>query len=453
MSDLLSLLSLGSAGIAAQNTGVSVATNNVANVNTEGYSRQRVDLNAMRAAPLVGGVRSGSPNRLQDELLSARLRTANGTLAYSTQLSAGLGDIEATLSQGPTMHERLAGVFSRLGQVATDPTDPSVREAAVEATREFIADVRRRAADLADGLSQASVRIHDNSVQATSIATRLAAANAQVGKTDDPVARDERDRLAAQLSNLVGGQARIDQDGQMRFVLDGGAVLVDGTRASKLETTPDPVTGKENVFVVDGTTRRDVTGAIAGGKIGADLSLRDKSITNAIGELDQFAFDVATAMNAVHTTGAGLDGVSGRNMFVTPAQVKGAAENLAIDPGLNADPDQLASGTPGAGPGDNRGALALLGVATKPVATGGKTLSNAALAMVTSVGLQNAEAKASASREGLVSEHLAGLRDSLAGVDVQEELTNLSKFEHASSAMTRFVSTIDSLLGDLIDRL
>ena len=54
---------------------------------------------------------------------------------------------------------------------------------------------------------------------------------------------------------------------------------------------------------------------------------------------------------------------------------------------------------------------------------------------------------------GEVAEHLAGLRDSLAGVDTQEELTNLARFEHASTAMAKFVSTIDGMLGSLIDRL
>jgi len=453
MSDLLSLLSLGSAGIAAQNTGVSVATNNVANVNTEGYSRQRVDLNALRASPLIGGVRSGTPNRLQDELLSGRIRNSAGSLAYSTQLASGLGDVEATLAQSPALHEKLGTVFSRLGQVATDPTDPSIREAVIEATRDFIADVRRRAAELADGLSQASIRIQDNTSQASTLAARLAASNTQVAKTDDPVARDERDRIATQLSALVGGTARIDKDGQMRFVLEDGAVLVDGSRASKLETTPDPTTGKANVFVVDGTSRREVTKTISGGKVGADLALRDKTITNAIGQLDQYAFDVAGAMNTAHSAGAGLDGVSGRNMFTPPSQVAGAASALALDPGLDANPDQLATASAGAGVGDNRGALALLALATAKVSSSGGTLSDSALAIVSSVGGQTAEAKASASREGLVGEHLAGLRDSLSGVDIQEELTNLSKFEHASSAMTRFVSTIDGLLGDLIDRL
>jgi flagellar hook-associated protein 1 FlgK len=170
-------------------------------------------------------------------------------------------------------------------------------------------------------------------------------------------------------------------------------------------------------------------------------------------QLDTLAFDVASSLNTAHAAGAGLDGVSGRAMFVAPTQVAGAAASLEIDPGLDADADQLATGTPGAGAGDNRGALALFAISTAAASSTGGTLSGAALGLVSSVGRQTADANASAAREGLVSEHLAGLRDSLAGVDIQEELTNLSKFEHASSAMTRFVSTIDGLLGDLIDRL
>lgn len=453
MSDLLSLLSLGSAGIAAQNTGVSVATNNVANVNTQGYSRQRVDLEALRASPLIGGVRSGQPDRLEDRLLAGRLRSSSGSLAHSEQLASGLGDLEATLSSTPTMHEHLGGLFSSLGQVAADPSDPSRRGAVIAELRSFITDIRRRASELADGLSQANVRIDGNAADASSLAERLAASNRQVAQTNDPVARDERDRIATALGKLVGGDARIDADGQMRYVLDGGAVLVDGGRAAKLVTTPDPVTGNSNVVVVDGASRRDVTATLAGGKIGADLSLRDKSITGAIGKLDQFASDVATSMNAVHSAGAGIDGISGRPMFVPPTQVAGAAAKLAIDPALDANPDILATGTSGAGPGDNRGALALFGLATSRATASGNTLTGAALDLVAGVGAEAAEAKASVARDGLVDEHLNGLRDSLAGVDLQEELTNLSKFEHASSAMTRFVSTIDNLLGDLIDRL
>lgn len=454
MSDLLSLLSLGAAGIAAQNTGVSVATNNVANVNTDGYSRQRADLNSLPASPLIGGVITGQPNRVQDELLSGRIRSTAGSLANSRSLASGLNDLETALAgSGATLHEQLGTLFSRIGQVASAPSDVSLREAVLTSTREFIAGVRRRAAELADGLSQADLRIQDNAIKATTVAGRLAAMNKKVQQTNDPVLRDERDRLAKQLGELAGGTARVDRDGQMRVVLDNGAVLVDGVHAAKLVTAPDPSTGKLSISLVDGASSRDITTTLKGGTIGADLSLRDKTISGAIGQLDQFAYDVATKLNATHQTGAGLDGVTGRNMFVNPTAVTGAAASLAIDPALDADSTKLATGTAGAGPGDNRGALALFALATAPVATGGKTMVASALDIVSSIASQAADANSNVKRDELIDQHLAGLRDSLAGVDLQEEMANLSKFEHASSAMTRFVSTIDGLLGDLIDRL
>jgi flagellar hook-associated protein 1 FlgK len=240
----------------------------------------------------------------------------------------------------------------------------------------------------------------------------------------------------------------------MRFVLEGGAVLVDGGRAATLAATPDATTGMARIEVVDGGSRRDVTGAIGGGSMGANLRFRDQTVAQVSSQLDQVAFDVTSSLNAVHTANAGLDGGTGRPMFTPLSGVSGAASAIAVDPALSADSKLLALGTVGAGPGDNRGALALFAVSSQNVASGGtRTLGDAALDIVSGVALAGADAKASATRDGIVSEHLVGLQDSLAGVDTQEELTNLARFEHASTAMAKFVSTIDGMLGSLIERL
>jgi flagellar hook-associated protein 1 len=455
MSDLLSLLSLGSAAIAAQNTGISVAANNVANANTEGYSRQRADLESLEAAPLVGGVRSGIPDRLQDNLLSAQIQTTAGSLAMSRAFADALAELESGLAGGgATIDEQVGMMFSRLSQASAAPTDSASRDAVVAAARDLVSGIRRRAADVAAARRETDARIRDAANSATALAKQLAAANTAVAKSNDPVARDHRDLLAKQLGNVVGGQARIDPDGQMRFVLDGGAVLVDGGRAATLATSPDPTTGLARVAVVDGGSRRDVTGAIGGGSLGANLRFRDQTVAQVGNQLDQVAFDLTSSFNAVHTANAGLDGATGRPMFTPLAQVAGAASTIAVDPALAADSTLLALGAPGAGPGDNRGALALFSIGTQNVAAGGtRTLGDAALDIVSGVALAGADAKASATRDGLVAEHLAGLRDSLAGVDTQEELTNLARFEHASTAMAKFVSTIDGMLGSLIEQL
>ncbi len=454
MSNLSSLLSLGSNAIQAQNAGISVATNNVANVNTRGFSRQRVDLNALMGAPLVGGVMAGSPDRLQDHLLAGRMRTASGSLSMSTAFHRAVLDVETRMtSAGPTVHEQLGELASRMSELTATPTDTVTRDSVVAAARDLISGVRRRAAELAAAQAEANMRIREKAEQVSSLATRLGQTNLAIQRSGDAAMMDERDRLANQLSELTGGTARIDGDGQMRFVLDGGAVLVDGANAASLKATPDPTTGDQKLEVVAGTLRRDVTSNITGGSLGADLQVRDNVIAKARGDLDQLAFDISSAYNAAHSANAGLDGVSGRDMFVQPTQVAGAASAMALDPALAPDSRLLATGAAGAAVGDNTGAKALLAVSSATVASGGRTLGNAALDIVSSIGIAASEAGADVRRDQLVADHLGGLRDSLAGVDIQEELSNLARFEHATTAMTRFVSTVDSLLGDLIDRL
>jgi flagellar hook-associated protein 1 FlgK len=88
------------------------------------------------------------------------------------------------------------------------------------------------------------------------------------------------------------------------------------------------------------------------------------------------------------------------------------------------------------------------------VASGGTaTLGDAALDIVSGVATAGADAKGDVTRDDLVADGLAGLRDSLAGVDTQEELTNLARFEHASTAMAKVITTIDTMLGTLISSL
>jgi flagellar hook-associated protein 1 FlgK len=240
----------------------------------------------------------------------------------------------------------------------------------------------------------------------------------------------------------------------MRFVLDGGAVLVDGTHAATLQTTPNATTGFSDVEVVDGNTTRDVTQQIGGGSIGADLAFRDGTAATAASQLDQLAYDISTSFNGVSTSNAALNGTTGHAMFVAPSQVKGAAAAFAIDPSLAASSDNLALAAPGAGSGDNTGGLALFALASQTVASGGtQTLTDASLSILGKVGTAVSDAKDDVTRDQTVSDNLSSLQESLSGVDTNEELTNLARFQNTSQAMTKFVSTINDMLTNLIQSL
>lgn len=455
MSDLFSLLNLGAAGLATQTSAVAVTTNNVSNVNTEGYSRQRVDFEALQGAPLVGGVRTGAPARVASDLLSRQVRNASSNLASSTASSTAILDLENRLTgTGPTVDEQISAFFGKLSQVSAAPTDKNVRDAAVSVAGDLAATIRRNSQDLASARTYSDDRIRDSAVEVTKLAKQLAELNRAVQKTPDAVLQDQRDLVAKRLSSLVGGAARIDADGMMRYVLDGGAVLVDGIHASSLTATRNPVTGISALTVVDGAASRDVTAEITNGTIGGELKFRDTIVVTAQGQLDQLAFDLTAAFNAVHAANADLNGNVGNNLFTPIATVAGAAAAMAVDPALAADSNRLATAAPATGPGDNTGALALFQLNTSTVTFGGtRTPVDGALDIVSGLALAGSKAKADLESDTLVDAHLSTLHDSLSGVDTQEEMVNLARYQNAASAMTKFISTIDSMLTSLIQNL
>ena len=456
MASLFSLLDLGAATISAKSTGIAVTGNNTANADSEGYSRQRLDLRAMRGHPQVGGVRAGAVQRYESLLLSGRMRTGGAALAMSRAFTGALTGFELELTAaGSDVSTGLADFFASVGNVSASPLDPFARPAAVTAAAKLASSIRAQADAAGIAQSEADQRIRENAREASKLAARVAELNKEVQISPDPVVADMRDSAASALANLVGGRARHDSDGHMRVVLENGGVLVDGTRAASLEATTDTALGGlARLDLVDGNHRRDVTDVIGRGTIGGDLAFRDQTAPASIAEIDQLAFDFATTVNATHRAGTGSDGISGRDLFVEPTAVAGAAAALEIDPAIATNSDLLATGLVGGGASDNRGALALLDLRDQPLAAGGnRTFFDASIDLVAGVGHQASASRAEGERLEATQGHLEGLRDSLAGVSVQEELTHLAEFQRGVEAATRFVQTVDDLLGNLINNL
>ena len=456
MSSLFGLLNLGANALQAQNAGVAVASNNVANANTPGYSRQRLDLESLIGAPLVGGVRVGGVDRLSSDLLAGRIRSNTSSFSVADAFAGALLDLEGAMStQGADLGSLVAGFFAKVGEVSASPTDQGLRDATVAAASSLGTGMRQQAAAVTGAREQANQRIREKTVDANGLLRDIARANKTLTASNDPVVADQREQAAEQLSKLIGGTARIDPDGQMRVTLGGGQVLVDGMRAAQLISTRDPALGgMDRIEVVDGSHRSDVTGNIDGGAIGGELRMRDQAAVAAMAQLDQLAYDVTTQVNQVHQQNAGLDGTTGHALFAPVGQVAGAAAAMRVDPALLTDSRLLAAAAPGTGTGDNQGALALVALRDQPLAAGGtRTFIDAGIDVAAGVGRSAAEAVADRDFFGAQGDHLSGLRDSISGVSIQEEMTSLSQFQHASEAQVQFLHTVDELLGTIIEGL
>ena len=167
-------------------------------------------------------------------------------------------------------------------------------------------------------------------------------------------------------------------------------------------------------------------------------------------QLDQFASNLATAVNSVQSTGYGLDGKTGRNLFTPPAGVAGAAAAFAVDPAMVGNPQFIAaSSTAGGLPGGNDAALTLAQLASQPL-NGGPPPAQSFGAIAASVGNATASATAESETRAETVTQAQNLNQSSSGVSLDEEMANMTAFQSAYVASSKVLQTAENLLNVLM---
>ncbi len=451
---LFQFFSLGSSALSAQTTLVANAGRNVANASTPGYRRLGMETEDLGQ----GGVLAGAPRRADDPLLTDRERSATGSKARAETLVGALSGLEKDLvpPEGG-LPDALAGFFASLSSLAAAPLDTVLRGAALSSADAVTRAFRQGAVAIDQTRADADTRISAAASKASSLASEIAELNRTIGQVaaPDPTLLDQRDLRAQQLTELTGGHAVVGQDGLLRFFVTGGDLLVDGTHASKLRVTMDPALGNHlRLDLVDGAHVMDVTAVLRGGKLAGDLTFRDGTAAQAAADLDQLAFDLATNVNTVHRANAGTDAVAGRNLFVAPAVVAGAAAALAVTPAVLADQRQLATALPAAFAGDNTGVLGLLALRDQNLAGGGtRSFLSEAIRALGAVGTAHSDARAVEDRASGQLDIVRAARDAMSGVSADEEMQRMAALQHATAATRHFLSTINEMLSDLMRNL
>ncbi len=451
MPGLYTFLSFGSGAVLAQQSGLGSAGHNLANLNTPGFSRTRVDLRSHLGPPLQGGVSAGPMSRYEDGLLSGRERRAAGESGRSRDLLEALSALEGRMASGSGgVPEALNDFFAGLRELEAHPGDPGYRTQLARRAEALAQSIRRTDEALRSSIEESNLRIEGYARRATELAHAFASVNAKIAQNPDPTYLDQRDQIARELSGLVGGQT-LGTDGQARFVLADGSVLVDGHRAAAVEAQRRP--GPPSIAqleIVDGAHRSALQtseGQVAG------QTQAQQHMLGMLGDVDTLAFDFANAFNAVHRGFAALDGSSGRDFFQSTATATGAAAGFRVDSAIAADARLIGGAQVGSGPGDNQGFRALGDLASQPLAGGGtRSFLDEAISVGESLGYAVVGADHASTVAQETDQVLAGLRDALSGVSSEEEMARLMAFQRASEASIRFVQTVDSLLGTLLER-
>jgi flagellar hook-associated protein 1 FlgK len=450
---LFSLLGSARDGILAQSAALTTTGQNVANVSTPGYVRRRTVLESTITG---GGVRVAMNERTFDRFAFGQVVAQQSKFSAAEARSYALTEIETAMAPpNGSIGDRAIELVQTFNALAAFPIDPSMRADVIAKVQNLASAVSGTAKSLEATGENLLGRARDVVSEINVGLSNIADLNQQIATAlgsgaDASSLRDQRDMAIRKIGERIGGRAIEGADGRVTL-FSAGSVLVEGDHFSPLSMDLDPSGSMR--FYVSGATKSNITSRIDTGTLGGIKEARDVDLAKTRERLDAYAFDVANAFNAVHATGYGSDGATGRNLFVAPAAQAGAAALMALDPSLDGHPERVgAAASPAELPGGNGVALALGDLGVKP-SFGGSTLADRFAEMATEVGLRKSSANAESQLRTDTLAVAEQLSDGANGVSLDEEMVDLSQYQRAFEASSKVLRTADELLQTLMEAL
>ncbi|HTV01663.1 MAG TPA: flagellar hook-associated protein FlgK [Luteitalea sp.] len=448
---LFGMLGTTARALDAQRFGLDVVGNNLANVNTAGYSKRVVDLGAVPPSDRYSagnGVEVLSVRSMRDRLYDQRLFDELPLEQQQAAISDALGLAEVALGKpGGSIDAALADFFDAFAELSDSPASTTARQQVVSEAQALAGDFSSMASRLSDAARATDARVRSDVERINALTTQLATLNKSIGSSPASDAlhlQDEQVQAVKELSGLLGTQVLQLSDGTVQVSTRSGKPLVIGSDAYPLGVTNAPGTGFAQV--TSGGT--DITAAIGDGHLAGLIEVRDTLIPGYTTRLDELAHAVATQVNTLHATGYDLTGTAGGAFFTPPATVAGAAAGLQVSAAIAGDPSRVAAAAVAA-PGDNQIARQLANLRDGTFVSGA-TPGAAWSGLVYRVGADVSAAEGEQRSRGEIVNQIELLRDSVSGVSIDEEAAMMMRFQRAYEANARFFTVIDETLQTLL---
>ncbi|MBI4957337.1 MAG: flagellar hook-associated protein FlgK [Myxococcales bacterium] len=467
MASLTYIMSMARDALIAQSAGTAITGENVSNASTPGYVRRSARLESM---PLDGGTRgvgggvhfAGVDRAFERFAYRAVVRESGHREAAAARHGA-LNALEGALVPpgAPTLGDRLDAVLGAFETLSSKADDPTARASVAAAAAELAAGFQAAADTLDQSRSDLLQRAQGVAVEVNRALEGIARLNAELGTTPAhdagrPALLDQRDELVRAVGGAVDVSVLYDDLGRATL-LSAGSTLVEGNRAATV-TVAEDANRNLQITYSNGGHGTDVTAKLAGGSLAGIAQARDLDIPALANALDALAFDFASAVNAAHTAGYGLDGGTGRALFTAKdgtalTTQAGAAHAIALNPLVAANHDAIAAAAlPGDLPGGSDVAVAIGQLSHQPISALGTPTENYS-AMMGLLGTALHQAGQALDLRNATLGQAEQRRQSASGVSLEEEMVNLTRYQRAFEAAMRVLKTADEMLGTLIREL
>jgi flagellar hook-associated protein 1 len=483
------LLSIGKSGLFTAKKSMATTSHNIANANTEGYSRQEVRTETgpgiQEGDYVVGtGVEIQSIRRAHDELVEKKLNNSITNHKFTQERTLQLTHVEEIFNEinSEGMNKVLNRFFNSFRELSNQPENETVRNVVKENAKIVTEDFHRIQRSMDDIRSSMNRKISLTVDEINGLTKTIAKLNKEIniqevsgGMAND--LRDQRDRALRTLTEYFPITTYSDNGGQFVVSIEGVGSIVAGGLAQELmagnivkDGLNSASKGDMEIYFAN-RPGVSVSDRIKGGTIGAMLKTRDEDLVGLEKQLDELAHGLVLATNAIHRRGfanhpvpvdaqgnpvpnATSKKVTGINFFKEPLDLKRAAEYISISDEVEADINNIATALEANKPGDNRVAIAISKLQHEKVLGGGTTtFEEQYLKSVGGVGLQAGKSKIDEEQTAGILAQAKSFKERLAGVSLDEEAANMVRYQNAYEASAKVIKASDEMFKAVLNLL
>lgn len=466
MSSISDLLNIAKSALFAQQSALSVVNHNIANADTDGYSRQEIQfVNLPGVANMKNqfgrGVDTGSVRQRQAMFADLRIRQESTRLGKWSATGRILQQVE-TLFTGAGESDLNAAInnfFNAWEDLSGNPDSVEFRGQLVQKTQALTSKFHELNGSMSEIRDNLNVEIDATVGKVNNILDQVQGLNKTIEHTESSGGRandlrDQRNVLLRNLSNLMDVDVHEQPNGRVKVAYKGMLLLDQGTRVPVVAKS----TAKDGQLYTS-VTINDKEVAFDNGELGGLLTLRNQNLVSYQKDLDKIAASLVEQVNAQHNGGFGTDGSTGINFFAPGSTTAGT---IQINSELTDSPEKIAAaaGThdyindihESNGVGDNTIALRIARLRdAKLLNKNSATFSDVYTNLYANVGFDTNEANQNQESQQLLVQQLDNYRDSLVGVSVDEELADMMKFQNNYNAAARLISVANETMKTLID--
>lgn len=481
MTGLFGSLGTATRGMNVNQTGLQTSGHNIANTNTDGYSRQRVHMQAetpyrMAGVGMIGmGVKATSVDRIVDSFIRGQIQGAYSQYRMYEQKSDALGQLEGFLNE-PSENgiiNQLSELYDAWTKLGSNPELGTSKTLVVEYSNSFTDMVRGMATNMQKLKNETIDNIEKGALDFNKKVEELAVLNDQIfaiasnGSAPNDLL-DTRDKLLKDLSGLADVSADFDQFGRVSSLKIGGASGKEVLNVKTGTKQISVVTGENQVSVGgDAQKKESITGdyplgtivvldesgtveelKVSGGEIGG-FKAAAKEIEDSLESLDDFVAKFAVAINETYAN----DNPKAELFFEGTT-----ADTIKVNEIFQENPSKLVIGEvdlstdqPLAGDGSIARKIGEL-FSKKDISDDDMTFAERFNNIVTKNGISKQQADNTASSQLTLLNQLEYKNESVSGVNLNEEVSDVIRFSQAFQANARVIQTISEMLDTLINR-